>query len=171
MDLLKKMKLTVPKRILFFAAALVWGFAGQRILAIGFTEILKNTKSYWLNILIGLVGFYFFFKYVFYKMFLKHTKRIINSKHERLFILAFFDIKGFCIMAFMITFGITLRKLNIVPTLYLGTFYISLGLSLFTAALSFLYSGIRYKDTKVKYKIDEDKVEEGYSIQWVGNFC
>lgn len=163
MDIIKKIKPTVPKRILFYEAAFVWGFAASRILMIGFTDILSNTQSYWINVLLGLVGFYFFFKYVFYKMYLKHTKRIINSESDRLFVLSFFDTKGFTIMAFMITFGITLRKLNVVPSQYMGTFYISLGLSLLSAALSFLYSGVKYEDMKVKYCNEEIQVQDTYS--------
>lgn len=151
MDTVNKIKLTVPKRILFFEAAFVWGFAASRILKIGFTGVYTNTKYYWINILIGLIGFYFFYKNVFCKMYLKHTKRIVNSEQDRLFVLSFFDIKGFAIMTFMIVFGITLRMLNLVPLLYLATFYITLGLSLFSAALSFLYSGVKYEYIKVKY--------------------
>lgn len=144
MGFVVKLRPAVPKRVLFFAAAFVWGFASYRILGIGLSDVLRNTKSYWLNITIGLIGYYFFFKYVFFKMFLKHTRRIINAKSDRLFIFSFFDVKGFVIMAFMISFGIALKKANIVPSLYLGTFYITLGLSLFSAAASFMYAGIRY---------------------------
>ena len=52
-------------------------------------------------------------------------------------------------MASMITLGITLRQLHIIPPLYLGTFYLSLGMSLFSAGLCFLYTGLRYKLMKL----------------------
>ena len=151
MRLVNKLKPGVPKRVLFFAAAFVWGFAGNRIINIGFSEIMKNSNEYWINISAALAGFYFFFKYVFYKMFKKHTKRIVNSEIEKPCIFSFFDIKGFAIMAFMITFGVTIRKLGVIPPLYMGTFYITLGLSLLAAAVSFLYAGIRYKLISIKY--------------------
>ena len=156
MELIKKFKPGVPKRVLFFAAAFIWAFASNRILSIGFTDVMYNTKAYWINIIIGLTGFYFFFKYVFYKMYKKHTKRIINSEIEKPCVFSFFDIKGFLIMAFMITFGVTLRKASIVPPLYLGTFYLTLGFSLLAAALSFLYAGVRYKLIVIKYYIKND---------------
>ena len=149
--ILKKIKPGVPKRVLFFSAAAVWGFASSRILKIGVSDIVSNTSSYWINFAIGLFGCYFFFKYVFYKMFIKHTKRIVNLEVEKPCIFSFFDLKGFGIMAFMIAVGITLRRANIIPTLYMGTFYITLGLSLLFAAVSFLYAGIRYKTTVNKY--------------------
>lgn len=162
MNLTDKLAPTVPKRALFFMAALVWGFAGSRILKIGFTDIFNNTGSQWLYIMIGIAGFYFFFKYVFYKMYLKHTKRIVNSVKEKLCIFSFFDVRGFTIMAFMIAFGVTMRKLKVVPPLYMGTFYITLGLSLSAAALSFLYSGIRYDLAKEMFliKVGDDEVSD-----------
>ena len=153
-DTLKKIKIGVPKRILFFSAAAVWGFASSRILKIGVSDIISDTSSYWINFAIGIVGFYFFFKYVFYKMYKKHTKRIVNLEIEKPCIFSFFDLKGFGIMAFMITGGITLRRSNIIPSLYMGTFYITLGLSLLSAAVSFLYAGVRYKFIESKYLIN-----------------
>ncbi|WP_207654972.1 hypothetical protein [Haloimpatiens massiliensis] len=54
-------------------------------------------------------------------------------------------------MAFMITAGISLKRANIIPSLYLGTFYITLGISLFSAAISFASAGIKYENTKIKY--------------------
>lgn len=158
MDIVNKFKPGVPKRVLFFAAAAVWGFASYRILLIGFSDVINNSKNYWINILIGAVGFYFFFKYVFYRMYLKHTKRIINSETEKPCFFSFFDKKGFAIMAFMITGGITLRSAHIFPPLYLGTFYITLGLSLLAAGISFLYSGFRY-EYMVKKHLNDDNNE------------
>ena len=115
MEVVNKLKPAVPKRVLFFAAAFVWGFASYRVLGMGFSDVLRNTKSYWINIIIGFIGFYFFFRYVFFKMYLKHTKRIVNDKSDKLCIFSFFDVKGFVIMALMITGGITLRKADIIP--------------------------------------------------------
>jgi hypothetical protein len=155
MEFIEKIKPAVPKRVLFFVAALVWGFVSYRILLMGITDILGNTKSYWINFLIGICGYIPFFWFVFLKMYFKHTRRIINSKLEKHCIFSFFDIKGFAIMAFMIIFGITLGKLNIIPELYMGTFFISLGLSLLSAAICFLYSGVRFERVKVKFLVDD----------------
>lgn len=157
MDIVNKITPRVPKRVLFFAAASVWGFASYRILLIGFTDVIKYANNYWINFFIGLVGFYFFFKSVFYKMYKKHTKRIVNSKIERPCFFSFFDKKGFGIMAFMIIGGISIKKANIFPPLYLGTFYITLGLSLLAAGISFLYAGIWYEKAVEKYLANESE--------------
>ena len=157
MDIINKLKPKVHKRVLFFLASFVWGFAAYRILLIGIEDVLKNTEFYWINMIIGIIGAYFFFKSVFYKMYKKHTKRIINSQSEKLCIFSFFDFRGYIIMIFMITFGITLRKLNVIPSLYLGTFYITLGGSLLSASLSFLYAALEYDRVKQKYLIKFSK--------------
>ena len=116
------------------------------------------------NIIIGIIGVYFFYKGVFYKMYIKHIKRIINSESEKLCIFSFFDIRGYIIMIFMITFGVTLRKLNVIPSLYLGTFYITLGGSLLSASLSFLDAALKYDRVKEKYFND---ISEGKSTELI----
>ncbi len=149
--ILNKIKPGVPKRILFFLASVVWGFASSRILRIGVNDITDYSSAYWINYAIGIIGCYFFFRYVFFKMYKKHTKRIVNMEIEKPCMFSFFDFKGFGIMAFMITGGITLRRSNIIPAAYMGTFYITLGLSLLLAAVSFLYAGFRYEFIVSKY--------------------
>lgn len=155
MDILKRFKLGVPKRVLFFAAALVWGIASYRIISMGIVDAVIKSKYYLLNIPIGLIIFYLFSKNVFNKMYLKHTKRIINGKIERPCIFSFFDFKGYVIMAFMITGGIALRRSKLIPPVYLGIFFIGLGLSLLLASAFFLYSGVRYAEIKEKYYIEK----------------
>lgn len=151
MALVNKPNFTVPKRVLLFVAAFVWGLASYRILDLGFSDVLSNTKSYWVNIVLGFIGFYFFYRYIFFKVFQRNTKRIINAITDGLPLFSFLDIKGFITMAFMITFGIILRRTKIIPSLYLGTFYITLGLSLLSGAFSFMYAGIKYEVIKAKY--------------------
>ena len=146
-----KLKPAVPKRALLFVSALVWGFASYRILDLGFYDILSNTKSYWVNMVVGFIGFCFFFRYIFLRVFQRNIKRIINEKSESLCVFSFFDVKGLLTMAVMIAFGIILRTVEIVPPLYLGTFYITLGLSLLAGTLSFVYAGVRYEVVKTKY--------------------
>lgn len=146
-----KLKLAVPKRALFFFAAFVWGFASYRILDLGFYDVLSNTKSYWANIAVGFIGFCFFFRYIFLRVFQRNIRRIINAKSERMCVFSFFDVKGLVTMAVMITAGIFLRTVEIIPPLYLGTFYITLGLSLLAGTLSFVYAGVRYEAVKAKY--------------------
>ena len=55
MDILNKLRPKVHKRVLFFLASFVWGFAAYRILLIGIDDVLKNTEFYYINIIIGII--------------------------------------------------------------------------------------------------------------------
>jgi len=151
MEWANKIKPAVPKRILFFVAALFWGFAAYRVLELGFSDVLGNTRLHWPYMVTGFVGFYFFFRYILLKVFRKNTKRIVNAKSDSPCFFSFFDFKGYVTIAFMITAGILLNKTEVIPPLYLGTFYISIGLSLLLAAFIFIHAGIKYEVVKTLY--------------------
>lgn len=96
----------IKKRNLLLLAAIVWMIAGFNILRIGI-ETYVAYKSV-INFILSLLVFLFFWFMIFYKLTVKHTDRIQNYQEERQFFLNFFDLKSFLIMAFMITFGITI---------------------------------------------------------------
>ena len=50
---------------------------------------------------------------------------------------SFFDKKSYLIMAFMMTFGILLRKSALLPTLFFAVFYTGLGAALFAAGVKY----------------------------------
>lgn len=148
----KKLTLKVEKRTLLLIAGLVWGFAGFKVFTLGVKSIEVNTTHWIFIALLATLIFYLFFKFIFSKMFKKHTKRIINNTLKKHCIFSFFDIKSYSIMVFMILFGITIRNLKLFNSVYLGTFYIGLGSALFIAGLSFLISSLRFENTRLKYK-------------------
>lgn len=79
--------------------------------------------------------------FVFGKLVKKHTTRIAGYEEERHFFLKFFDVKSFCIMAFMMTGGIALRSSGIAPERFIAIFYTGLGASLLLAGILF---GVNY---------------------------
>lgn len=128
----------VSKRSLVFIAGLVWCIAGYNILAIGLPNMINNWSTPVIPIAVSIVVFLLFFKFVFYKMVGKHNRRIKSYQEKRIEIYKFFDLKGYIIMTFMMTFGILLRNSNLIPPLYLGTFYTGLGSALLGAGIGFL---------------------------------
>lgn len=59
---------------------------------------------------------------------------------------SFFDVKGWIIMVFMITFGITMRSFHILPDAFISVFYTGLSLALiFTGVLFIRYWWINRK--------------------------
>lgn len=145
--------LAVSKRTLLFVAGLIWSFAGFRVMSIGKSDVLEYKGSLVLILIFSVLIFYIFFNFIFRRMFVKHTKRIINSKLQKQCVFSFFDVKGYLIMTFMIFFGITIRSLGIFNPIAIGIFYIGLGTALLLAGITFLISSINFEKTKVKYTI------------------
>jgi hypothetical protein len=144
MNLWHKLKPGVPKQVLILVAASIWGFASFRILRMAFIKIDNNALHIWLNYVIGIAGFIPFYWFVFRKVGKRYVHRIINLQQEKTCIFAFFDVRGYVLMTLMIISGITISRLHLMPDLYLGTFFISLGLSLMSAAIYYLYAGYRF---------------------------
>ncbi|MEG0307950.1 MAG: hypothetical protein RR636_08415 [Clostridium sp.] len=142
MDGIKKLTPKVNKKILIIIGGLVWTIAGVNVFLIGYKDV-SNTNI--IGVIFSVIIFAIFFNFIFYKMAKKHLKRIDSNKNKSLCVFSFFDVKGYIIMAFMMTFGITLRKTGLINHNYLGLFYIGLGFALASGGLIFLINGIRHK--------------------------
>lgn len=145
--------LAVSKRTLLLVAGLVWGFAGLRVFILGRGDVLIDKGNVFISVVFSITIFYIFFNFIFKKIFIKHAKRIINSKLEKQCIFLFFDIKGYIVMGCMMTFGIVIRNLGVLNPTLLGNFYMGLGAALFLAGLTFLISSIKFEETKAKYSM------------------
>lgn len=130
-----KEKLKIQKINLLLLAGIVWGIAGFNILRIG--VIAYQNCFVWWRLLLSVAVFAVFQWCIFGKMVKKHTKRITQYAEPKQYWFHFFDIKGFCIMAFMMTFGIGLRASGICPDVFIAVFYTGLGASLLTAGVLF----------------------------------
>ncbi|MBK7212307.1 MAG: hypothetical protein IPH88_03200 [Bacteroidales bacterium] len=139
-----KYKPGAPKIVLIVLGAAIWSFAAYRILKLGIDMIEHHALHHWTNYLIGLLGFIPFFLLVFRKVSMRYVNRIIKNKYERPCIFGFFDVKGYFLMSIMITMGIFVNKWSIIPELYKGTFFISLGLSLLASAIFYIVEGVKF---------------------------
>jgi len=147
---LKSLKPGVPKVVLIALGAALWGFAAFRILKMGFVIIEKHALHHLLNYLIGIAGFVPFFLLVFRKVSLKYITRIKNLPQKRPCMFAFFDVRAYFTMSFMIAMGIALSHWNLIPELYKGTFFISLGLSLLASSVFYIVEGVQFVGGKRK---------------------
>jgi len=143
-QILQKLKPGVPKPVLIALGAALWGFAAYRILKMGFIFIEEHALYHWLNYLIGLAGFIPFFMLVFRKVSLRYINRIKNLPQNRPCMFAFFDVRGYIMMSFMITIGILVSHWKVIPELYKGTFFISLGLSLLASSIFYIIEGVQF---------------------------
>ncbi len=139
-----KYKPGAPKIVLIILGASLWAFASYRILKLGIVKIELHALHHWLNYLIGLAGFFPFFILVFRKVSRRYVNRIINHKYERPCIFGFFNLRGYILMSLMITMGIFVSRWEVIPDLYKGTFFISLGLSLLASAIFYIVEGIKF---------------------------
>ncbi|MCR8968448.1 hypothetical protein [Facklamia sp. 7083-14-GEN3] len=128
----------VKNRTLLLIAAIVWAIAGFNILRIGIIAYEGNWSL--VNLVLSLVIFSLFWFMVFKNLVKKHTKRILSYVEEKTFFLKFFDMKSFIIMAFMMTLGISIRRFNLWPSLWIAIFYLGLGAALFLAGVMFLWN-------------------------------
>jgi len=141
-----KERLKVYKSTLLLIAGFVWVIAGFNIFRIGF--IAYRDYFTWRKLLISVLIYGVFQLFIFGKMVQKHTKRILQYEEGRQYFFKFFDIQGFVIMTFMMTFGIGLRVSGICPDVFIAVFYSGLGSSLLTAGLLFIANYLRiYKTT------------------------
>lgn len=151
-SLLVKLKPGVPKTVLIMVGASVWAFAAYRILKIGISDIEKHALHHWLNYFVGFAGFVPFFTLVFRKVSKRYINRIIHHKHKNPCIFGFFDARGYLLMSLMIAAGILVSRIKMIPDLYKGTFFISLGSSLLASSVYFVLEGVKYVRTSGKNK-------------------
>lgn len=141
----------IPKNYLLLVAGLVWFAAGVNIIRIGIT--VSDRKWSPLAVAAALAVFGLFYGLIFHRLIRKHTVRITGYDQNRIHILRFFDVKSYCIMAGMMTFGILLRRSQLWPAHCIRTFYTGLGASLLMAGAGFLANfileqrGCRDKDS------------------------
>ena len=144
MNLWHKLKPGVPRQVLVILGAALWGFAAYRILKLSYIKIEGNARNSLLNYFIGVLGFIPFYWFVFRKVSKRYIMRIINLESDRPCVFAFFDFRGYILMSLMISMGIFISRWPLIPDLYKGTFFVSLGLSLLASAIYYLYAGFRY---------------------------
>lgn len=142
----------VKRNTLLLLACLVWSAAGFNILRIG----LLAYPAHWsvVNVLLSVLVFGVFQRFIFGKLVNKHTARIQGYQEERHFFLKFFDGKAFAIMAVMMGGGIGLRASGLAPERFIAVFYTDLGAALLLAGLSVRQSNVaRQKRTGVRFEV------------------
>ncbi|MEG2112197.1 MAG: hypothetical protein RRY52_07740 [Anaerovoracaceae bacterium] len=128
--------LLVKKKTLLGVAGTVWLVAGFNVARLGIMGYGELPVITWIQILLSIIVFCGFGG-MFYKMSGKHSKRITGYDEEKKPIWSFFDVKGYCIMAFMMGGGIWFRSSGLAPTVFVAIFYTGLGCALAVAGIKF----------------------------------
>ena len=115
----------VSRKTLMVVAGIVWTVAGVNILRIGI--------DCWAPV------FAAFHYMVFSRMFHKHKRRI-SQKGDSNCLMGFFDARGWIIMVFMITLGVSIRRYELMPLWFIAPFYTGLSSALVLTGIRFLFS-------------------------------
>ena len=117
---------------------LMWTAIGTKISITGFSHYLTTPveKLLWMILLSVLVfaGFYMMFTGIVRK----YSERIHALPGPLEPIYKTFSLKGYLIIAFMITLGITLKYIPGIPESFFAWFYMGLGPGLLSAGIRFL---------------------------------
>lgn len=133
------------KKTLLIYAAIVWMLAGGMVMKLGY-EVLLAAQGYRMISVIVVIGVFLIFYFsIFSKMVHKHEKRIKNKEKERLCVFSFFDVKGYVIMACMMTLGVVIRSMSFIPPMYWAPFYVGLGTALFSAGILFVRGWMKWE--------------------------
>lgn len=132
----------VEKRTLLAIAGCVWLIAGFNVARLGVIAYMNTEFAFW-QPPVSLAVFAAF-GLMFYKMSVKHQRRIKNYAEPTRPFWNFFDLKAYCIMAFMMGGGIWLRYSGLVPELFIAVFYTGLGCALTGAGVLFWVMFFRY---------------------------
>ena len=141
----KRPFLHVKKRTLLAVAGCVWLIAGINVARLGILSYGKLPQVRVLYMLLSLAVFCAF-GLMFFKMSIKHTKRIKGYEEEFRPVWHFFDLKAYIIMAVMMGGGIWLRASGLVPDVFIAVFYTGLGCALALAGVLFWIAFIRFRE-------------------------
>lgn len=135
----------VSKGTLLAIAGCVWLAAGINVARLGVLsyKCLEGIKWYHLLLSAAVFGA---FGFMFFKMSFKHKKRIHGYPEPTRPFWNFFDLKAYCIMAFMMGGGIWLRSSGLAPDTFIAVFYTGLGLALALAGVLFWIMFAKYRD-------------------------
>jgi hypothetical protein len=138
----------VNKRTLLLVAGIVWCLAGFNVARIG--VVLYGEYLQVLNVVMSLVVF-ILFGMMFSKMTKKHTKRIGNYQGKQP-LYKFFNVQSYCIMVFMMSFGIWLRHSGLCPMRFIAVFYTGLGSALFLAGVLFIINWVKFQEQPLEFE-------------------
>ena len=123
--------LKMKKENLITVAGVVWLLAGMNVALIGVRSAVEMSGvavGVVVALVVVAVAVFFAFHAIFGTIVLKNAQRFLR----------FLDLKGYLIMAFMMSFGFGLRLSGLIPTWFFAFFYTGLGCALTLAGASFL---------------------------------
>lgn len=130
----------VSKRGLLILSGLLWSIAGFNVLRKGLTALVEE-HSWWIVLLAFIIGTGFVM--MFRGVSEKYSRRIYTLQGEKFPCYRFMSLKGYLLIGFMMTLGITMGLIPGMPTAFFASFYTGLGTGLAYGAIRFFINSIR----------------------------
>lgn len=133
----------VNREHLLLMQVLFWLAPGIVILKKGIVALLSVCEAHpervWWLVLIA-VAVVVAFLMMFRNFVNRYTARILNFPERRKSLFAFFDLRGYVLIVFMMGLGISLKHIPCMPTEFFAGFYPGLGTALSIAGVRYLVS-------------------------------
>ena len=117
------------------------------ILAMLAVNELHPERVWWLTLI--AVAVVVCFSLMFNNFIIRYTNRILSFPERKKSLFAFFDLKGYVLIIFMIGLGISLKYIPGMPVEFFAGFYPGLGLALSIAGIRYLVSWCQAVKNKV----------------------
>ncbi|MCL1791450.1 MAG: hypothetical protein FWG40_08925 [Peptococcaceae bacterium] len=130
----------IPKRFLLILAGFLWFIAGYNVIRMG----LKSFDGEWhIGSILFAVAVFVLFLVMFVRIVRKNRDRIMAFQADQVGIFNALTGKGYFTMVFMITLGLLIRQLGVMPPNWIRVFYTGLGSALTVAGFLFLFAFIK----------------------------
>ena len=129
---------TLPKNQLVLLAGLVWCVAGTMVCLVGLPLQLTLAQRHLILVPLAASVFVVFYRFVFSRLVVKHTRRIRAETEDRLPWWQFFSRSSWVVMGVMMGGGLVLRHSHLMPDWMIAFFYTGLGIALFLCGVRFL---------------------------------
>lgn len=136
-----KEMMKMKKSNLMLVAGVVWMLAGVNVAVLGLraaTDMNDAAALVAFALIVGVAVTFLAFHMMFSKLVIKNSHRIRSLEGDKHNPLRFFDVRGYVIMALMMSMGMGMRMAGIFPDWFVAFFYTGLGLALALAGVSFL---------------------------------
>lgn len=135
----KPMKYGVNKQILLITAGTVWIIAGANILRIGIVTWLNSSQEWMFKIGEWQLLFSYYSLSWFSEDFIINIPAGLKKRKKPVTVLSLSStVKSWIVMIFMISLGITIRSLRLLPDSFISVFYTGLSIALILTGILFI---------------------------------
>lgn len=142
-------KPSISKKWFLLVSGILWFFASTMLIRSGTFFMFDYSHHILFNIAVGFLGGLILFAVVFYSILKKDVSRIVKTDNERFSILSITGLKGYVVVAILISAGILLKRFHYIDMMNQHIFYISLGTAMLIASMKFFYSLLIFKKLSI----------------------